>query len=76
MKQNRCVICGNIIPKGRQVCPNCNRIKVGDTVKCLTCGQPITVKRNDTYIYCKNCKNCYDIKEYNLRGKKYNERVF
>lgn len=21
--ENRCVCCGNIIPEGRQVCPNC-----------------------------------------------------
>lgn len=23
MQENRCVMCGEIIPEGRQVCPNC-----------------------------------------------------
>ena len=23
--ENRCVICGAIIPEGRQVCPNCEK---------------------------------------------------
>lgn len=23
MDENRCVVCGAIIPEGRQVCPNC-----------------------------------------------------
>ena len=22
--ENRCILCGDIIPEGRQVCPNCN----------------------------------------------------
>ena len=25
MNENRCVICGAIIPEGRQVCPNCEK---------------------------------------------------
>ena len=23
MSENRCIVCGEIIPEGRQVCPNC-----------------------------------------------------
>lgn len=23
MSEDRCVVCGNIVPEGRQVCPNC-----------------------------------------------------
>lgn len=23
MKNNKCIVCGTIIPEGRQVCPNC-----------------------------------------------------
>ena len=25
MKENRCIVCNEIIPEGLQVCPNCNR---------------------------------------------------
>lgn len=25
-RDNRCVFCGEIIPEGRQVCPNCERM--------------------------------------------------
>lgn len=30
--ENRCIICGNIIPEGTQYCPNCwNKIMKGET---------------------------------------------
>ena len=45
MRENRCVCCARIIPEGRQVCPNCERMvsmaKVGDTIKIVDmCGEP------------------------------------
>lgn len=27
---NRCICCGEIIPEGRQVCPVCEKVKVGN----------------------------------------------
>ena len=39
MSEERCVCCGNVIPEGRQVCPNCERrigvVKVGDKIKII-----------------------------------------
>lgn len=32
MKENRCVMCGEIIPEGRQVCPKCEKSK-----ECTNC---------------------------------------
>ena len=30
MKDNKCVVCGEIIPEGRQVCPNCENKRIKD----------------------------------------------
>ncbi len=42
MKAERCAICNEIIPEGRQVCPNCERgtdmVKVGDKIKIIDMG--------------------------------------
>lgn len=45
MRENRCVCCARVIPEGRQVCPNCERMvsmaKVGDTIKIIDmAGEP------------------------------------
>ena len=45
MRENRCVCCARIIPEGRQVCPNCERLvsvaKVGDKIRITDmCGEP------------------------------------
>ena len=32
MNENRCVMCGDIIPEGREYCPNCEA-KVNEGVK-------------------------------------------
>lgn len=36
MGPERCVCCGEIIPEGRQVCPQCERRKKPDVVKVET----------------------------------------
>ena len=53
------------------------KISVGDTVKCLTCKLPIQLNNSTyihdntgKYIYCKNCKACYGLQEYQLQGEK------
>ena len=39
MSEERCVMCGNIIPEGRQVCWNCEYQE--DTDRCIICGKTI-----------------------------------
>ena len=64
MTNNRCVICGAIVPEGTQVCPSCeseidktyNQTLLGDirgvaVYKCNKCGNRIYGKGN----YCRVC---------------------
>lgn len=40
MSVDRCVMCGEIIPEGRQVCPDCQRrVNEGDGPYCWLCGR-------------------------------------
>ena len=57
--EERCIFCGEIIPEGRQVCPNCEKdesdyeFKVGDEV--IT-----TDGRRGVISDVCHCQNCYD----------------
>lgn len=54
------------------------KIKVGDTVRCLNCKEPIRLEDGKTvfvnfegeYIYCPKCNKYCDIQYYHLYGEK------
>ena len=51
MSEDRCIICGEIIPEGRQVCPNCEKQK---PMKNLSHGEMVQIaegKKNKTPRY-------------------------
>lgn len=59
--ENRCIVCGDIIPEGRQICPLCEsnldaykfckRLNVdGDYSQCMTCASKNCPKRQRLYI--------------------------
>lgn len=39
MSEDRCVICGEIVPEGRQVCPKCERSTGRAKRVCYGCGE-------------------------------------
>jgi RNA polymerase subunit RPABC4/transcription elongation factor Spt4 len=44
--ENKCLYCDNIIPEGRQVCPNCEKdIDSANTKYCPECGQKLEDKK-------------------------------
>lgn len=52
MNEDRCVCCGEIIPEGRMVCPNCKQtVKTGD---CKWCKDEICVN-SDCPMCCDYC---------------------
>ena len=57
---NRCVCCGEIIPEGRQVCPNCEKGKRRITMKNrnkVIQGLKVCIQNDD--LTCKgNCPYC------------------
>lgn len=53
------------------------KIKIGDKVKCLNCGEPISLdgktfifNSEAEYIYCPYCKAKIDVQYYHLHGEK------
>ena len=61
---NTCLQCNEIIPEGRQVCPNCETLKL----TCPTCGQAFT-RTHGKQLYCSGkCR----IKESNMRARERN----
>lgn len=58
---DRCVMCGEIVPEGRQVCPNCEKQYI---MRCPRCGIELVVsgKHGGGYIYrCPKCFYIYPI---------------
>ena len=51
MKENRCIVCNEIIPEGLQVCPNCNKER---EVKQM---QEKGVRRTENGVFCEKCGN-------------------
>jgi uncharacterized OB-fold protein len=46
---NRCVCCGEIIPEGRQVCPNCERPFIDNVELRMDWHLPIYKKEHEIY---------------------------
>lgn len=48
MKENRCVMCGEIIPEGRQVCPKCEKSK-----ECTNCRYFVGCEKANWVLGCE-----------------------
>lgn len=57
MSEDRCVCCGEVVPEGRMVCPNCEKQK---PMKNLSHGEMVQIaeERKDLVkvVRCKNCE--------------------
>ena len=49
--ENRCICCGDIIPEGRQVCPQCERKEAADDLDYSGCN----LRRDSS---CRGCVDC------------------
>lgn len=72
MSENRCVICGAVIPEGRQVCPSCDSNPY--IQKKCRCGREIPAYREVCY-ECEYRENEYII-PYKTPCKKCDRRTY
>ena len=81
--EDRCVICGEIIPEGKQVCGNCDFPKskflrpMPPNARCSKCGKPLKGK-GGIHFYDGDELFCYDCgwEEQNKRAKEEMENFF
>lgn len=60
MGENKCIMCGNVIPEGRMVCPNCEKIDV-DTKESSFIETIINIATVDKVKeFCNLCSKCTD----------------
>lgn len=84
---DRCVCCGNIIPEGRQLCPNCQAYEENQAVRCPGCGALLEVisshwystcsgHAKNTVFHCNVCSNDWEKDEEYFTGPVKFQRKF
>lgn len=71
-KENRCIVCGDVIPEGRQVCPNCESMREKETIEEL---KPNKNFPFDDYVSEGARKLAIKALESQIKLKEYIERI-